>query len=118
MWGKTLKQDTKEFQTLCSLYFSVVKNKLYLHLGGGGVWRALCEGGAGGTFPLLLSPPPPPRLGQKEMAAYRGRVPIQLLSRIPGVDCLTTPYQVGNKPGEVFLPRIMLSLNGKDLNLT
>lgn len=58
-------QETKEFQTLCSLYFSVVKNKLYLHLGGGGVWRALCEGGAGGHLSTAPLPSPaPPDLGK------------------------------------------------------
>lgn len=55
-------QETKEFQTLCSLYFSVVKNKLYLQPGGGGVWRALCEGGAGGH--LSTAPLPSPALPQ------------------------------------------------------
>lgn len=87
MWGKTLKQDTKEFQTLCSLYFSVVKNKLYLHPGGAGVWRALCEGGAGGHLSTAPLPSPAPQTWTgREMAAYWGQVSIQLLSGISGID--------------------------------
>lgn len=58
MWGKTLKgARNRNPKPLCSLYFSVVKNKLYLQPGGSGVC-ALCEGGAGGHLSTLLSPPP------------------------------------------------------------
>lgn len=73
MWGKTLKgARTKESQTLCSLYFSVVKNKLYLQPGGSGVC-ALCEGGAGGTFPRSSPLPRPPELGRKGNGLSRVR---------------------------------------------
>lgn len=103
MWGKTRKGARNEgISNLCSLYFSVVKNKLYLHPGGGRVWRALCEAGAGGHLSTAPLPSPAPQTwGRRDMALPGGPASLQLLRQVHGVDHLTTPYEVGSNPGEV-----------------
>ena len=112
VWGKTLHgARDQESQTLCSLYFSVVKNKLYLHLGGGGVSRAPCEGGAGGHFSIAPLPSPAPQTwGRREMAPSRGLASPQLLSQVLGAWHPMAPYEGGRKPRGFFFVSVSLLL--------
>lgn len=100
-----------------------MKNKLYPHPGGSGVWRALCEGRAGGQLSIAPLPSPAPQTwGGRDMAPYCGLASPQLLSQVLGVGYLTAHcvWAVGGcqQTKRGFLLRLKLQLSGRNTNFT